>query len=288
MKTKTIMYGFAIAAIAFATIFSSCKKDKKNEPEEKDTDTSAASDQAFASTAVNDMTSISDEAGTSYTVSSFKMASTDGLLAGGCATVTIDSVSGPTRTLTVNFGTTNCSCIDGRNRRGSLVITFTGHYRDSGMVKTVTPVNYFVDDYQITGTKSITNKGHNAANHLVYEVSANLQIIKPNGGGTITWNSTRQREWTTGESTPFNWSDDKYSITGSASGTNAGGTTFTSVITTPLVRNMALGCRRHFVSGIIDHTPAGKPTRTLNYGNGVCDDLATVTINGITYNIVLH
>ncbi len=287
MKTKTMTYGLAIAAIAFATVFSSCKKDKKNEPEEKDTDTSAAADQAFASSSVNDMTSIADEAGTTYTVSSFKVASPDGMLATSCATLTIDTVSSATRTITVNFGTTNCPCNDGRNRRGSLVITFTGHYRDSGMVKTVTPVNYFVDDYQITGTKTITNKGHNAAHHLVYEVSANLQIIKPNGGGTIVWNSTRQREWTAGESTP-QWNDDMYSITGNASGTNANGNTFTSVITTTLVRNMALGCRRHFVSGVIDHTPAGKPTRTLNYGNGACDDLATVTINGITYNIVLH
>ncbi len=287
MKTKTITYGFAIAAIAFATIFSSCKKDKKNEPEEKDTDTSAASDQAFASSSVNDMTSISDEACRTYSVSSFKVEGSEGLLAGGCATVTVDSLAAPAKTITVNFGTTNCLSNDGRYRRGALVFTFSGKYKDSATVITVKPVNYFVDDNQITGTKSITNKGHNSANHLVYEISANIQIIKPNGGGTITWNSTRQREWTAGEST-LTWNDDMYSITGSASGTSATGTTFTSQITTALVRNMAIGCRRHFVSGVIDHTPAGKPTRTLNYGNGACDDLATVTINGITYNIVLH
>jgi hypothetical protein len=35
--------------------------------------------------------------------------------------------------------------------------------------------------------------------------------------------------------------------------------------------------------------PAGKATRTIDYGylNGNCDNLATVTINGVTKTIIL-
>lgn len=283
MKTKQLTLGIALVAIVSAGIFSSCKK--KEKVEEKDTDTAGASDQSLASTTINDMTSISDEAGKTYTISSFKSADANGLLAASCATITVDTLAAA-KTITVNFGATNCYCNDERFRRGALIISFTGKYRDSLTVITVTPQNYFVNDNQVTGSKTITNKGHNAANHLVYEINANIQVIKANGGGTISWQGNRQREWITGEST-LTWADDIYSITGSSSGSASNGNSFSSVITSPLIRNMSIGCRRHFTQGKIEHTPGGKATRYIDYGIGICDNQATVTINGNTYTITL-
>ena len=283
MNIKQLTFGLTLVAIVGTSIFSSCKK---KDTDEQDKDTSSASDQSLASTTVNDMTSISDEAGKTYSVSSFKTENTEGLLSVSCATITLDTLAAA-KTITVNFGTTNCICLDGRSRRGSLIISFTGRYRDSLTLITVSPQNYFVNDNQVTGYKTIKNKGHNAANHLVYEVNANIQIIKANGAGTISWQSTRQREWINGESSP-SWLDDIYSITGNASGTSANGNSFTSIITSPLIRNMALGCRRHFTQGVLEHSPSGKATRYINYGNGACDDQAVVTINGTSYTITLQ
>lgn len=282
MKTKQLTLSLALVALVSASIFSSCKK---KDVEEKDNDTASASDQSLASSTVNDMTSISDEAGRNYNVSSFKTADANGLLAASCATVTCDTLAAA-KTLTVNFGTANCLCNDGRYRRGALIISFTGKYRDSLTVITVTPQSYYVNDNGVTGSKTITNKGHNSANHLVYEINANIQITKANSGGTISWQSARQREWLAGEST-LAWSDDIYSITGNASGTTANNNSFNAVITTPLIRNMAFACRRHFVSGVLEHTPGGKATRFIDFGNGTCDDQATVTINGHVYTITL-
>jgi len=282
MKTKKITYLLLVGMVTSALYITSCKKKEINE---KDTDTASASDQSLASSSVNDLTSISDEAGRNYSVQSFKTADTEGLLATSCAVIAVDTLTAA-KTITVNFGTTNCLCNDGRNRRGSVILSFTGKYRDSLTVITVSPQNYFVNDNQVSGSKTITNKGHNAANHLVYEINANMTITKANGGGTITWSSLRQREWITGEST-LAWSDDIYSITGTANGTTSNSNSFTSIITSPLIRNMAIGCRKHFTQGVLEHTPSGKATRTIDYGNGACDDQATVTINGNTYNITL-
>lgn len=282
MKTKNAVLAIAIVAFAGSSLFTSCKKKTK---EEKDSDTSDAYDNSLASSTVNDMTNISDEAGRTFNVSSFKTEESAGLLSASCATLTFDTLASA-KTITVNFGATNCLGNDGRNRRGSLIINFTGKYRDSATVITVTPQNYFVNDNQVTGSKTITNNGHNAANHLVYTVNANITITKASNAGTITWNSVRQREWLQGESTAT-WSDDIYSITGNASGSRSNGTTFTSTITTPLIRNMSFGCRRHFTSGVLVHSPSGKATRTIDFGNGSCDDQATVTINGNAYNITL-
>ncbi len=285
MKIKQLTLITVSIIFTGASVLSSCSKKDDDKEDKKDTETSSANDQSLASITVNDMTNIADEACKTYSVSSFKTTETSGIVATSCATLTIDTVSSPKK-ITVNFGATNCTCNDGRNRRGALEFSFTGKYRDSLTVITVTPVNYYVNDNQVLGTKTITNKGHNAANHLVYEINANVQIIKANAGGTITWQSVRQREWTAGESTT-NWSDDSYSITGNASGIASNGNTFSSVITLPLVRNMSFACRRHFISGILEHTPGGKATRVINFGSGACDDQATVTINGVVYNITL-
>ena len=281
MKSKQLTLGFTLVAIVFASVFSSCKK---KETLETDKDTGSAADQNLASATVNDMTNISDEAGKTYTISSFKTDESSAVLS-SCATITFDTLAAA-KTITVNFGITNCLGNDGRNRRGVLVISFTGKYRDSSTVINVTPQNYFVDDNQVTGSKTITNKGHNAANHLVYEINANIQIIRAGGAGTISWQCNRQREWIAGEST-HSWTDDLYSITGIANGTTSNGNSFTSNITSPLIRNMSISCRRHFTQGVLEHTPSGKATRYIDYGNGTCDNLATVTINGIVYSITL-
>jgi hypothetical protein len=50
---------------------------------------------------------------------------------------------------------------------------------------------------------------------------------------------------------------------------------------------MSIGCRRHFTQGLLQHTPGGKATRYIDFGNGACDSDATVTINGTNYNITL-
>lgn len=282
MKTRHIfLNAFAVMAVVTFSL-TSCKK------EDEDSDTTGASDNALAEATYQDAGNIADEAG-SGALSNYRLDPSEaGGLLSACAVVTRDSANHADQdTITVDFGTSNCYCNDGRNRRGKIIIMYSGTYRDSGSTWTITFDNYFVNDNQVLGSKTVINNGHNSSGHLVYSINVNGQIILANNGGTITWTSQRQREWTAGESTP-QWNDDMYSITGSASGTSASGNSFTAQITSPLIRNMAFGCRRHFVQGTFDFTPSNKPTRTVDFGNGACDDLATVTINNHTYTIHLR
>lgn len=259
---------------------SSCKK------EDEDSDTSTAGDNALAESTFQDVTNIASEAGDG-SLSNYRGGNYEGLLS-TCAVITMDTASSSNPdTIRINFGTSNCMCNDGRNRRGTIVITYTGAYRDSGTTWNISFDNYFVNDNQVLGTKTVSNLGHNQAGHLVFDVNVNGSLVLANNGGTITWTSQRQREWIAGESTP-QWSDDMYSITGSASGTSASGNSYSANITSPLIRNMALGCRRHFVQGTVEVTPSNKPMRTIDFGSGACDDIATVTINNNTYTIHLR
>ena len=283
MKTKRILIGSVTMLMAASFVFTGCRRD------EEDTDTSAAADNAFAEACFTDVTNIADEAGITGNISSYRLGDPEaGALLSACATLVWDTANGADQdTITVDFGTANCACLDGRNRRGKILIYYTGQYRDSASVHTIGFDNYFVNDNQILGTKTVTNLGHNAAGHLVYDIDVNGTIHLANNGGTITWTSQRQREWTAGESTQI-WADDMYSITGSASGTSAAGETFTMNITSPLIRYMALVCRRLVTQGTVELTPGSRPMRTIDFGAGACDDIATVTINNHTYTIHLR
>lgn len=210
----------------------------------------------------------------------------------GCATISVSPTGASfPKTITVDFGTTNCTATDGRSRRGQLVITITDYYRNAGCVMTVQPVNYYVNDYKVEGTKTVTNDGRNAAGNLSFSVSVtNGKVTSPNGD-YVEYASTRTREWIEGESTTFLTNgvsgilDDVYLITGSANGTNRDGRTFTATVTSAL--RVELDCR-WITSGTFELMPQDLKTRTIDYGTGACDNEATVSIGNRTYTVFMN
>jgi hypothetical protein len=210
---------------------------------------------------------------------------------GACATVSITPAWGDTiwpKVMEIDFGSTNCAGAYGINRRGKLVVTLTGKYRNVGSVLTVHPQNYFINDVKVEGTKTITNNGYNVSSNLVYIVNVTNAVITYTDNTTLTWNSTRTNEWIEGDSTTLfthglsGICDDIYLITGAANGVNRNGLAYTVTIITPLRKEV---CCRWVVSGSLDIIPQGFATRTVDFGLGTCDNQATVTINGNVYNV---
>jgi hypothetical protein len=203
-------------------------------------------------------------------------------LTAACFTRTYDAA---TRTLTLDFGPTNCLCADGRYRRGQLTAVFSGPYRQAGAVVTINRTNYFVNDNQHLGTRVITNLGDGSFDLSVQ----NASIIFANNGGTTAWSSQRRYTRTAGFGTRT-LLDDAYSITGSLTGTNRRNVTYTATIKTPLIKKFAAGCARHFVAGTIELANASSQSMLINYdpsGTAACDNIATVTVNGRTRTIYL-
>ncbi len=199
-----------------------------------------------------------------------------------CANITNDTTVSP-HVLTVDFGPTNCLCNDGVNRRGKIIVTYTGKYREMGHTHTITFDNYFQNDNGVSGTKSVSYTSNDASGNPKYDIVVDGQIVLANGNGTISWSSTRTRTWLSGFNTPA-WNDDVYEISGNGTITRANGRTFDMQITTPL--HVALNCR-WIESGVVTITPAGANPRTLDYGNGSCDAQANYTVNGKTYTVTL-
>ena len=278
MNFQQVRNGLMLTVLATGILITSCRRNSKIETN-KDSDTEMVKDHYLSEFAYTDALNIADDGATVNSgdnLGNYKTAS-------NCATVTHDTISNP-HTMTIDFGATNCLCNDGRYRRGIILVTYTGHYRDSGHVHTLTFNNYFVNDNQVLGSKSVTNMGHNSAGNLYYSIIVNGLIIRATTLDSVIWNSNRTRTWIQGESTQVR-TDDVYEITGSGSGSRPNGTSYTMNITQPLVK--AVSCS-WIESGKIDLQPSNKPLRKIDYGNTGCDNLATVTINNVTYNIILN
>lgn len=266
MRTKLPM----IAACALLTL-AACRKDKD---EAVDLDYTSASDNARAEDAFSDMLTEVDKA-----VDANGLRGTDD----DCApVVTFDTIANP-HTITIDFGTVNCTANNGRQRRGRIHASYTGHYRDPGTVITITPDGYYVNDNHVEGSKTVTNLGENGDGHLQFNVVVNGTLTAGDGSWTATHQADRTRTWIEGEGTQ-NIFDDVYLITGGGSGVNRNGNAYTVSITNAL--RVQVGCP-FITAGTVDVDPANKPTRTIDYGNGSCDGTLTVTVNGQSFTFTI-
>ncbi len=289
MRKITVILVLLINALI---LLFGCKKEKTAELEY---DTQTSQDNALAESTFNDVNNMASQAVESGLLSTYKTSNPENSFLNSCATVTVTPDStGSGGSVVIDFGSTPCQCqglicTDTRFRKGKINITYTGPYRSPGTIIQTTFDNYYVGVdsikmFKVTGTKTVTNQGFNAANHLKFLISVNGQLTN-SGGETMSWTSQRYREWIAGENTLTNWRDDEYVITGTANGTNFEGNSFTANITSGLY--IALSCP-YIKQGIFELTPNGKPTRTLDYGNGTCDGNATLTVNGTIFPIVLR
>jgi hypothetical protein len=201
-----------------------------------------------------------------------------------CATISVSPLSGWPRTVTIDFGSVNNNaCGDGRYRRGKIFATFNNPwiFHMPGDSVTVWTQDYYVNNIKHEGTR-----------YIIIVDSVTIQVVAVNVRATwpdntyATWNCTRTRTFVSGWSTPYVYLDDVYEHMGSAYGINRLGQSYTLAIRPgfPLVQKM--NCN-WLVQGILDFTPQNQSVRTLDYGNGNCDNLAVVTVNNISYNIVL-
>jgi hypothetical protein len=308
MKKTKLTLALAGLLIAGGAIVSSCKKSTTTTPPAQDTNASTASDNNMAEQHSNDVENIGAEAVDNGSLSTFRLAN------GGASVSSTGSYS------VTGFGTGNVTVTfyqytgnDGHTRNGSINYTITGgtHYRDPGMVITVSTSTlnpYTVDNNTVTISKSITNNGLVGGN-MKWSITSNLTIAKASGG-TFTWNTVSRTHVLlntnaityggvayaaayNGTTTPITWGNTATAapyngaivqIDGTATGTSADGVAY-SVTTTGVVRNH--NCtpdpitRPHFhpfVAGTISFTPGSKTPRVINFGTGACDMTYTISI----------
>jgi len=206
-----------------------------------------------------------------------------------CLTVTITRLSQTLFPVKVelDFGT-GCIGRDGRNRKGKIITVYTGRLVNSGSVAETTFDGYYVNDIHVEGAHRVENKS--TSTNWIFSVKVtNAKLSKANGNYS-EWNSTKTIAQIEGSATPFNPLDDIFSVSGEANGGVKRDTAYyqwgaRTLADNPLIKKFIC---RWIVRGKIAFRRTNSDVAVLDYGNGVCDNKATITIGGVVYEISLH
>ena len=194
-----------------------------------------------------------------------------------CATVTVSGSSYP-KTVTVAYDA--CVSPGGHSRTGTLTIVLSDDLANIGATRTITYSGFGIDDFTANGTRTLTRTGTTAAGEPVFDRVVDLTWNTPRGdldrdfSGTVTWIS--------GFDTPA-CGDNVFEVSGSGTTSSDRGTV-SSTILEPLRIDRPCG---YITDGILQISgPLG--SRSIDYGDGSCDDSATVTTaDGSTFTIDL-
>ncbi len=204
-----------------------------------------------------------------------------------CFTLGIEFLGNPDNfpvKVTIDFGT-GCLGKDGRTRKGKIITVYTGHMILAGSVAETSFDNYYVNDIKVEGTHRVENKS--TAGAFTFETKVvNGKLTRLNGD-FVNWNRTRTITQVEGNTTPMNPLDDAYSIVGIGSGIVQRGdktATWTTTNIEPLIKRF--DCR-WITKGKQAIQRNDGPQGILDFGNGNCDNKATITVNGVSIEITL-
>jgi len=277
MKTQFILRTSIF--VLLSTFVISCKKEAPVPQDSTNLEaaetTLISNDDTSAESAFYDLKVAGDSAGTiaSVKLKSFKKDS--------CVGVKIINYDASTKIgkVELDFGTTNCTCNDGKQRRGKIEVEYKGDKNVIGTEVIYSPNQYFVNDFGVSGKKTVT---YSASYTWTIKVE-NGVVTKPDGK-TITWSSNRVRKMVGGMNTPLNFTDDSFEVSGTSSGKNSAGNDYSFETETPLL--FSYGCQ-YISSGKLKIKRAGKKDAVIDYGNGTCDDKGLLTVDTWSKEITL-
>lgn len=297
MKTLNMLTKISLTLLLFVgLLFTSCKKESSSTAKEEaevmestasDSEADMTYDEVFNTTMGIGAEANGEELGITAGTGVFARVE-NGQITGRvdstqrCFTVTVTPMDRGVfpKTVVINFGN-GCLGRDGKLRKGKIITVYTGPMRVPGSKATTTFDGFKVDSVAVEGTHQVENNS----------TSSNLSFTTRVINGKLTWDSGRWVKWTTtrtviqieGNGTPLYPIDDIFTITGAGRGENNRGASWAHEIIEPLVKKFT--CR--WISKGVMRIRRNDTNALINYGNGNCDNKATVTINGRTVEITL-
>lgn len=211
-----------------------------------------------------------------------------------CVKTTFELANG-TWTRTIDFGNDGCALANGNVLKGKIILTFANNFTDKVLKITHKLEGFYHNGKKIEGTQTITRELKStdllAEIHPVTTLTLDL-IITLNDGKTHERTGTRVREMVEGYTTMGEWNDNVFLVWGYNITKLANGNTYTSTVKDNPLRFVA-ACKLPFpTKGTIYHTKTNadsqiKKEYTIDFGNGECDKIATITIDGVTKEIEL-
>jgi hypothetical protein len=258
-----------IALLITITLFS-CRKEREGLA---DTDTALAQKYSTIEQSNNDLDGLANEI--VYKNSTTLKTEENSDILSSCASIDFNYKTNDSVNAIVYFGSNNCLCNDQKYRKGKVKII----YGKLSKTISLSTENYFVNNNKVEVSRNLK---YILPTYFVIDASSSITFADSNQ--TITENSTRTINWNEGSSTLSDKTDDVFTLAGSGSGTNHNGENYTVKITTPIKRT---GDCSFIKSGEIEIKPSNKVARVINFGDGECDDIATISIGKYSKIIAL-
>lgn len=278
MTTRNLV----VAATAIMIAFSACKKNKTDIiGTEVETTFELSSNQAMADNLTEDANDVFNEAAMDKGLMGNTPVSptgTTGIL--GCATVSVTPTTGFPKTMVIDFGT-GCTSPNGITRKGIVRILLSDSVRKPGSTSTMTFENYFVNGFKKEGTITWTNTS-TAGTKSWQRKAENGKITSPTGNYWLH-SGIKNVTQTAGTATPNILLDDVFSVTGNHTVTNSAGKTRTSTILEALQKKTI--CENIDKGTIKVEGPSHNAV--IDFGDGTCDKLATISIDGNPARVIL-
>jgi hypothetical protein len=187
------------------------------------------------------------------------------------------------RSWTLDYGTENCECFSGINRRGKIHVALSDWWRNEGAYREITFEDFYFNDNKLDGVKTYLNTGINESGNMTFTKTVADAQLTYGDTATMSWNCEKYSELIEGTET-FKFADDVWSVNGGGSGVNIDGKDYNFTITSALIYKN--GCF-HPVSGVLEFVVPNEETKVIDYGIGECDNIANVTAGGVTEEIDL-
>lgn len=190
------------------------------------------------------------------------------------------------KTLIINYGS-GIQCSDGLLREGKIIITFNNKWQvQENQVEITADINFnsfSVDNIQVVGNILFSVNAGRTQNPVFSCRTTGLQLNFSENERT-SFSMEREIIWESGYNTLTQKEDDIFRMTGSATGVDRKGKGYESEIKTPLVLDNSCSDGT-IVSGELQLTPQGSSTLKADFGNGSCDRILSLTVNGVTTEV---
>ena len=283
MRTRKLMFYVPAIAIAAILTITACNKNNSDDTTPKE-NIGYGAEEAQMAQYFSDVESIMTQAMTTGSV----LLKGESNPLGDCVSVSIDTAK---KMAVVSFApansTTSCIGKDGRFRKGSIKMQYTGKYGDSNSVQLITFSDYYVNDYQLDGTITLTYRGRNMQKLPYWSSEQDVSMMSPDRIKTQR-RASCVRTLTGGESTQGVAKDDEYSIVLTYGVlTRADGSLYKLKTNQPMLYSLSCSWIRQ---GVVEITPATDNgiARRLDYGNGGCDDQAVLTVNTVNTTLKMN
>lgn len=183
--------------------------------------------------------------------------------------------------ITIDYGD-GIETTHGRLISGLVKIEITGAKNTDGSKRIIDFQKCKIDTIGIAGTSTELFTGDNTTSRST-QLTSNVTFTI-DGGSVLNRVGSEVRTWTAGLATQKERNDDVIETSGSVKVTSSDGNTYSKTITKNLVHK---GECHSIVQGTVEYKQNSTLLATLDYGDGTCDNIATLTAGGTTTEIQL-